>query len=216
MVQTRTPLSRERVLRAAMVMADDGGLEALSMRKLADELGVKAMSLYNHVANKDDLIDGIVDAAWKEVSAPSGEADWKTQIRELAVAAHETMLLHPWASGLRMRATPGPARLRYGDSLLGAFRNAGFSKDLTYHAYHIVESYIVGFTSQVENYRNVAEDDFADVVGAFRRGDFQAEFPHFTEHALQHMDEDHSEVNAFVLGLDLVLDGLERLRDAED
>jgi AcrR family transcriptional regulator len=214
MVQTRTPLSRERVLRAAMTMADERGIESLSMRKLADELGVKAMSLYNHVANKDDLIEGIVDAAWAEIALPSAEADWKTQIRELAVAAHETMLEHPWASGLRMSGAPGPARLRYGDSLLGAFRNAGFSKDLTYHAYHIVESYIVGFTSQVENYRNVSQDDFSDVIERFMRGDFEAEFPHFTEHARQHIAEDHSDVNAFVLGLDLMLDGLEPLRDA--
>jgi AcrR family transcriptional regulator len=213
MVQTRTPLSRERVVRAAIAMADEGGIEALSMRKLADELGVKAMSLYNHVENKDDLVNSIVDAAWAEIAPPDEEADWKTQIRELAVSAHETMLRHPWASSSRMRGMPGSARLRYGDSLLGAFRNAGFSKELTYHVYHIVESYIIGFTMQVENYRNVDEGDFADVIARFRRGEFQAEFPHFSEHALQHIDEEHSDVNAFVLGLDLMLDGVERLRD---
>jgi AcrR family transcriptional regulator len=213
MVQIRTPLSRERVLRAAMTMADEGGLESLSMRKLADELGVKAMSLYNHVANKDDLIDGIVDAAWAEIVVPGGDADWKAQIRELAVSAHETLLRHPGAAGMRMEGTPGAARMRYGDSLLGCFRNAGFSKDLTYHAYHIVESYIVGFTSQVENYRNVDLDQFEDIVGRFMRGEFMAEYPHFTEHARQHIEEDHSDVNAFELGLELMLDGLERLRD---
>jgi AcrR family transcriptional regulator len=213
MVQTRTPLSRERVLRAALVLADEGGLEALSMRKLADELGVKAMSLYNHVSNKEDLVDGIVDAAWAEIALPTPEADWKTQIREIAVSAHETMLRHPWASGLRMQGSPGPARMRYGDSLLGCFRNAGFSKDLTYHAYHIIESYVVGFTSQVENYRNVDTSQFDDIVSRFMRGDFLAEYPHFTEHARQHIEEDHDDVNAYVLGLDLMLEGLERLRE---
>ena len=213
MVQTRTPLNRERVVRAAMAMADEGGIESLSMRKLADELGVKAMSLYNHVANKGDLIESIVDATWAEIALPDEGADWKRQIRELAVSAHETMLRHPWATALSMHGPPGPARLRYGDSLLGCFRNAGFSKDLTYHAYHIVESYINGFTALVENYRNVDADQFADVIGRFRSGEFRADFPHFTEHALQHIEEDHSEVNAFVLGLDLMLEGLERLRD---
>src|SRR6266508_1163542 len=102
MVQTRTPLSRERVLRAAMTLADEGGIEALSMRKLAEALGVKAMSLYNHVANKADVLDGIVDAAWGEIVVPTGEADWKIEIRETAISAHETLVRHPWASGLQV------------------------------------------------------------------------------------------------------------------
>jgi len=209
----RVPLSRERVLRAAVALADEGGIEALSMRKLADELGVKAMSLYNHVANKDDVLDGIVDSAWGEIVAPGGDADWKTQIREIAVSAHETLLRHPWASGLWARQKPGPARLRYGESLLGCLRDAGFSKNLTYHAYHIIESYILGYTLQVLSYRAVDTEQFEDIAASFVRGDFSAEFPHFTEHALQHMESDHDDVNAYELGLDLLLDGLEKLRD---
>jgi AcrR family transcriptional regulator len=210
----RTPLSRERVLRAAMTLADEEGIEALSMRKLADELGVKAMSLYNHVANKDDLLDGLVNAAYGEIALPSAEADWKTQIREIAVSAHETLLRHPWASGLQMRQKPGPARLRYGDSLLGCFRNAGFSKDLTYHAYHIIESYILGYTFQVLSYQNVDMEQFADIAASFMRGEFLAEYPHFSEHVQQHMEPEpgQDDVNAYELGLDLILDGLERLR----
>jgi len=210
----RVPLSRERVLRAAVALADEGGIEALSMRKLADELGVKAMSLYNHVANKDDVLDGIVDSAWGEIVAPGGDADWKTQIREIAVSAHETLLRHPWASGLWARQKPGPARLRYGESLLGCLRDAGFSKNRTYHAYHIIESYILGYTLQVLSYRAVGDtEQFEDIGASFVRGDFSAEFPHFTEHALQHMESDHDDVNAYELGLDLLLDGLEQLRD---
>jgi AcrR family transcriptional regulator len=213
MAKRRKPLNRERVLRAAIALADEGGIEALSMRKLAKELGVEAMSLYNHVANKDDVLDGIVDAAWGEIVVPMEEDDWKTEIREIAISVHEALLRHPWVPGLRMSQKPGPARLRYGDSLLGCFRNAGFSKDLTYHGYHIIESYIMGYTDQVLSYRAVDTEQFGDIAARFVRGELAAEFPHFTEHALQHMEPDHDDVNAYELGLDLLLDGLEKLRD---
>jgi len=212
--EPRSRLSRERVLGAAISLADEAGIEALSMRKLAKELGVEAMSLYNHVANKDDVLDGIVDTAWGEIAIPTGGADWKTAIREIAISAHETLLRHAWAFGLSMRPRPGPARLRYGDSLLGCLRNAGFSKDLTYHAYHIIESYIMGYTFQVLSFQAVDPEQFEDVAAGFLRGDFSAEYPHFTEHALQHMESDHDDVNAYELGLDLLLDGLEKLRDS--
>ncbi|MEK6274645.1 MAG: TetR/AcrR family transcriptional regulator C-terminal domain-containing protein [Actinomycetota bacterium] len=210
----RRPLSRERVLRAAIKLADEGGIEALSMRKLAKELGVEAMSLYNHVANKNDVLDAIMDAAWGEVVVPTGEADWKTEIREIAISVHEALLRHPWVPALRMRQKPGPARLRYGDSLLGCLRNAGFSKDQTYHGYHIIESYIMGYTDQVLSYLAVDPEQFGDIAASFARGELAAEFPHFTEHALQHMEDDHDDVNAYELGLDLLLDGLEKLRDS--
>ena len=183
------------------------------MRKLAKELGVEAMSLYNHVANKDDVLDGIVDAAWSEIVMSTGEADWKTEIRETAISAHETLLRHPWASGLWMRQKPGPARLRYGDSLLGCLRNAGFSKNLTYHGYHIIESYITGYTFQVLSVRAVDTAQLEDVAASFVRGEFSAEYPHFAEHAVQHIEADHDDVSAYELGLDLLLDGLEKLRD---
>jgi len=211
---TRTPLNRDRVLRAAIALADEGGIESLSMRKLAEELGVSAMSLYNHVSNKKDLLDGIVDAAWAEIAEPVTDADWKSQIRQIAISAHEMMLRHAWASGLGMRQRPGGARLRYGNSLLGCFRNAGFSKDVTYHAYHIVESYILGYTFQVLNYRSVDMSQFADIADRFVRGEFADEYPHFTEHVRQHMEPDREDdVSAYELGLDLILGGLERLRD---
>jgi AcrR family transcriptional regulator len=202
------------VIEAALALADERGVEALSMRKLAEELGVKAMSLYNHVANKDDVLDGIVDAAMMEITVPPACDDWKAAVREIAISAHETLLRHPWAVGLGPRQKPGPGLLRYGDSLLGCFRNAGFSKDLAYHAYHVIEGYILGYTTQVLNFRAVDTTQLEDVMGRFTRGDFAAEYPHFTEHALQHMEpapgQEH--VNGYELGLDLILDGLERLR----
>jgi AcrR family transcriptional regulator len=211
----RTPLSRDRVIDAALGLVDEGGIEALSMRKLADELGVKAMSLYNHVAGKDDVLDGIVDAALAEIASPPAGADWRTQVREIAISAHETFLRHPWVVGLGARQRPGPARLRYGDSLLGSFRNAGFSKELTYHAYHVIEGYVLGYTTQVLNYRAVDLTQFDDIVARFTRGEFAQEYPHFTEHALQHFDPtpELEEVDGYELGLELMLDGLERLRD---
>jgi AcrR family transcriptional regulator len=207
-------LSRDRVLRAALELADEGGVEALSMRKLADELGVKAMSLYNHVANKEDLLDAITDAVMTEIPAPAAGADWQTQVREIAISAHETLLRHPWVVGLGARRRPGPGLLRYGDSLLGCFRNAGFSKELTYHAYHVIEGYILGYTTQVLNYRAVDMAQVEDVIARFKRGDFAEAFPHFTEHALQHMEPspEQEELDGYELGLDLILDGLEHLR----
>jgi AcrR family transcriptional regulator len=212
----RIPLSKERVLRAAVALADKDGMDALSMRRLADDLGVKAMSLYNHVANKDDLLDGIVDAVYGEIEIPGPEVEWKTQIRGLAVSAHEVFLEHPWAAGLQTHRRPGPSRLRYGDALLGFLRNAGFSKNLTYHAYHIIESYILGFTAMVLSYRSVDMEQFDDVAASFMRGDFLAELPHFSEHVQQHMEPDpgQEETDAYELGLDLLLDGLGRMRDS--
>jgi AcrR family transcriptional regulator len=212
----RIPLSKERVLQAALALADEEGIEALSMRRLADELGVKAMSLYNHVANKDDLLDGIVDAAYREITIPSAEAGWKTKVRELAVSVHETLLRHHWASGLQMHRRPGSGRLRYGDTLLGYFRDSGFSKNLTYHAYHIIESYTLGFTIQVLSYRSVDMEQFSEVAARFMRGEYRDEYPHFSEHVQQHMEPGpgQDDVNAYELGLDVLLDGLERLRDA--
>ena len=201
------------MLRAATVLADEHGIDALSMRNLAEALDVKAMSLYNHVASKDDVLDGIVDGAWGEIAVPTADADWKAGVRAIAISAYETMLRHPWAANYYLRTKPGQARLRYGESLLGCFRSGGFSKELTYHAYHIVESYITGYTSQVLSFRTIDTQQFEDLAGKFLRGELAREYPHFTEHAMQHMEPGREEGSAYELGLDLILDGLERLRD---
>ena len=131
---SRAPLSRERVLGAAVALADRGGIGALSMRKLAQELGVEAMSLYHHVANKDDILDGIVDVVFSEIELPSGDADWKAAMRQRAISAREALLRHPWATGLmESRSTPGPATLRHHDAVLGILRTAGFSVERHIH-----------------------------------------------------------------------------------
>src|SRR5205809_5129785 len=145
----RAPLSRDRVLQAAIGLADEGGIESLTMRKLARGLGVEAMSLYNHVANKGDLVDAMVDLVVGEIELPS-TADWDGAIRQYAISAHEVLLCHPWACSLvmspptdRIRRSP---RLRYVEWLLARLREAGFSAELTYHAYHALDSHILGFT----------------------------------------------------------------------
>jgi AcrR family transcriptional regulator len=199
-----------------MTLADKEGIAALSMRKLAQELGVEAMSLYNHVANKDEVLTGMVDAVASEIAVPSGEADWKMAIRTIATSAYETLLRHPWAGSLWMRQMPGPARLRHFEAVLGSLRDAGFSKDLTYHAYHILQSYVLGYTLQVLAYRTLAIEELVDAAATFVRELPAEEYPHFAEHVMQHMEPRLADESAFELGLDLVLDGLERLRNRPD
>src|SRR3990172_9394989 len=140
--EPRVPLSRERVLRAAIGLDDEGGIESLSMRKLGQRLGVEAMSLYYHAANKDDILDGIVDIVVSEIDVPSGGGDWKAAMRASAISAHEVLLRHPWAASLILSGpTVRPARLRYMDSILGCLREAGFSAEMTDHAYHALDSH---------------------------------------------------------------------------
>lgn len=199
------------MLRAAVRLADEGGFESLTMRKLGQELGVQAMSLYNHVANKDAILDGIVELVWSEIERPSTDGGWRADVRETAVSAHEVLLRHPWACSLAMVRIV-PARLRYMDWLLGRFRGGGFSPELTYHAYHAVDSHILGFTLW-EVGHSVDTDDLDDLAASFLR-DIAAEHPHLAEHVEQHLEgvgRDGEGEFAFVL--DLILDGLERLRD---
>ena len=209
----RTPLSKERVLRAAVVLADTSGIEALSMRRLAKELGVEAMSLYNHVANKDEILAGIIDVVASEIDLPSDEADWKTAMRRNAISARDVRLRHRWASSLSMsRQSGGPAQLRHADWVLRTLKEAGFSKDLIYHAFHILESYILGFTVQQLNFPYKGEE-LAGMATTFLQQLPAGEFPDFTEHVLQHLEPSHGDEGGFEFGLDLILDGLERARD---
>lgn len=220
----RTPLSRERVLDAAIRLADEAGLESLTMRKLARELGVEAMSLYNHVANKGDLVDGIVDLVLEEIELPPHTGDWDRAVRKSAISAHETLLRHPWACRLVMSPSTfrisGSPRVRYMEWLLGTLRDAGFSPDLTYHAYHALDSHILGFTmwqlGHMADAKSLGEDKdlaafAATLVQELRRQDF----PHLAEHAEQHLAAPKDDgARQFEFGLDLILDGLERARSS--
>jgi AcrR family transcriptional regulator len=211
----RAPLSRERVLRAAIVLADMGGIESLSMRRLGQELGVEAMSLYNHVANKADILDGIVDLVFSEIDVPSDRGDWQTGMRHRAISARDTLLRHPWATGLmQSRTRPGPATLRHHDSVLGILRKAGFSVAVAAHAYSVIDSYVYGFALQQMNLPPETSENAAglaqDILGQFRAD----QHPHLAEMIIEHaMKPGYNYADEFEFGLDLILAGLERLRD---
>lgn len=209
----RGPLSRERVLRAAIGLADAGGIEALSMRRLAQELGVEAMSLYYHVANKGDILDGIVDMVVGEMELPLPDAEWKSAIRTTAVSAHEILVRHPWSASLVLSGSGlSMARLRYMDAILGTLRRAGFSAEMTDHAYHALDSHIMGFTLWQVGMNLGSEEDLKAMAGQFLARLSTEDFPYLAEHVEQHLKpSDPDDVGEFAFGLELVLDGLERL-----
>jgi AcrR family transcriptional regulator len=211
--KTRPPLTRERILRQALALADESGIESLTMRKLGAELGFEAMSLYNHVANKDDLLGGILDLVLDEMELPAPEAAWDEGIRRSAISVYEALRRHTWACALLMSADHvRPARLRYMDALLGALRDAGFSADTTYHAYHVLDGYITGF-SYWHLSHTYTPTEVTELIERFSRIIDPTVYPHLHEHAQQHMTEGpHREVGPFELGLDLILTGLEELR----
>jgi AcrR family transcriptional regulator len=215
--QTRAPLSKERVLRAAVDLADRAGIESLSMRKLAHEFGVEAMSLYNHVHNKGDILDGIVDVVVGEIEVLPGGGDWKTSMRQQVIAARGVLLRHPWAPRLiESRTTMNPALLRYMDSVIGMLRQGGFSIDLAHHALHVLGSRVLGFTQDLFDDSAKASPG-PEVAASFAR-ELAGTYPYAAEMAvsvshdggLGGCDDDVE----FEFGLDLILDGLERLRDA--
>ena len=181
MTSPRTPLTRHRVLRVAFSLADEKGIESLSMRKLGQELGVEAMSLYNHVANKDDLVDGIVEMVVGEFAVPRDDADWKVALRETAKSAHDVLLRHPWAPALiESRVTPSPVRVRYADATIGTFRRAGFSIDLAYRAQLIIDSYVYGFTLHEVSWPFTAEEQ-RDVAATLQPHVEPDEYPYLAE-----------------------------------
>jgi len=180
------------------------------MRKLGQALGVEAMSLYNHVANKDDLLDGVADIVLDEFELPTAGVDWETAIRRTATSAHEALVGHPWACGLVM-SRPRPGRLRYIDALLRCLREAGFSPDETFHAYHALDSHILGYTMwELGHSFDPAEADELAKTFLPRLAD---EYPYLYEHAEQHFDQSRPrEESGFKFGLDLILDGFKRMR----
>jgi len=208
----RIPLSRERVLSAAVALADEGGIASLTMRKLGERLGVEAMSLYNHVANKDALLDGMIDLVFSEIDLPSG--DWRMAMRRRAGSARGALKRHRWAIGLmESRTTPGPATLRHHDAVIGCLRKAGFPIALVAHAYSVLDSYIYGFALQEANLPFETEDQTAELAEMILAALSPDEYPNLraltAEHVLQ---PGYDYGKEFDLGLELILDGLERAR----
>jgi AcrR family transcriptional regulator len=213
----RVPLNRERVLRAAVSIADTQGIGALSMRRLGRELGVEAMSLYNHVAGKEDLEHGIVELVLREIENPRPGADWKRELRRTAVSSHDVLVRHRWSCSLLTRGSGvSQVRMEWMEAVLRTFREAGFSPNLTHHAYHAIDSHITGFTLWQVGMPFRTHEELVSLADGFLRRIPADQFPYIVEHAEQHIaPPDPAEKPEFEFGLDLILDGLERLRAAE-
>lgn len=216
----RLPLSRERVLRAGVRLADREGIDSLSMRRLGQELGVEAMSLYNHVANKEEILDGIVDVIVGEIDPPISGADWKATMRTRVLAARQVLLRHKWASTvIASRVNVTPAMMGYMDSICGILRKGGFSVDMTHHALHIMGSRILGFVQELyDDSEKLAESPEIAAMMLQMAG----QYPYLTELATQVSHDEESIVGSgcddqveFEIALDLILDGLDRLNETE-
>ena len=214
--RARVPLTRERVLRAALDLADRGGLDALTMRGLGHELDVEAMSLYNHVAGKEDILDGLVDIVFSEIELPCDGGDWKDAMRRRAISAREALARHRWAVGLmesRLRA--GPVNLGHHNSVLRCLREAGFSVAMAAHAYSALDSYIYGFALQQANLPFDTGEQAAAVAETILGENPANAYPYLAEIAIEHvMQPGYSYAAEFEFGLDLLLDGLEASRSA--
>ena len=225
-VERREPLSRERVLRAAMDLADRDGLDALSMRNLAAELGVEAMSIYYYFKSKDELLAGMKDLVMMEVELPEGRpSEWKASLRGTVMSYYNALRRHKWVNGIRLSpgniqkvATEGtsPGTIRYMESVLRRLRRAGFSARMTHHAYHILESHIVGSSMWIAGIEAVLPKgkELAELARVVVARVPIAEYPYFHEHLGQHGGKmTKGDKSPFEIGLDLILDGLDRQRD---
>jgi AcrR family transcriptional regulator len=208
----RVPLSRDRILDAALALADEGGIEAVSMRRLGQVLGVEAMSLYKHVADKEAILDGVADLVMGEVEVPSPDLDWRTSIRRSAISMHKALRRHPWAGFvLESRLNPGPARLRYLDAVVGVLRGAGFDTATVASAFMALDSHTYGFTMQ-ELALPFDADSAPRIAAEMAAHVFADDYPNLA--AMAELAMSGAQMLDFEFGLDLLLDGLERLRPA--
>lgn len=211
----KTPLTRAIVLERAVRLADADGIASLSMRKLARALRVEAMSLYNHVSNKDDLLDGIVDLVIGEIEVPTIGGDWKRAMGDRAVSTHQVLLRHPWATMLIMsRINVGPNMLRYIDATLGCLFDAGFSYELADHSWNAMDSYIYGFTQQRVS-SPIAKSAHVKTAKDYLHLLPESEYPHLFALTARLLRGEHNVTKALMFGFDLLLNGLEQLRDEE-
>ncbi|MCX2923068.1 TetR/AcrR family transcriptional regulator [Streptomyces sp. NEAU-W12] len=206
----RTPLSRERVIRAAVAVADEKGAAALTMRAVAEPLGVEAMSLYHHVAGREDILDGMVDAVFGEIDLPPRDTDWRSAMRHRAASARAVLRRHRWAIGLMdSRSRPGPATLRHHDAVIGALRAGGFSVPMTAHAISLIDSYLYGFVLQELSLPFTGAAELDEVAGAILREMPADTYPHLTELTTEHvLEPGYDYADEFTFGLTLILDAL--------
>lgn len=210
--ERRAPLSRERVLLGAVTVADSGGLAALTIRSLAQQLGVKPMSVYHYVANKSEILDGIVDMVFAEIDRPPRDGDWQNEIRQGAASARRALRRHPWALGLlESRKTPGPATLRHHDTMIGTLRAAGFSVEMTAHAYALIDSYVYGFALQEAALPFDGPETVAGVAEPILGGFDDDEYPHLAEMATEFiLQPGYDFGDEFEIGLEVILQALTR------
>jgi AcrR family transcriptional regulator len=215
--QKRVPLSRERVLEGALAVADAEGVAALTIRSLAEHLGVKPMALYHHIANKSEIIDGIVDLVYGEIELPAVDGDWRGEMERRARSAREVLRRHPWAIGLlQSRTSPGPGTLRHHDAVLGTLRQAGFSVPMTAHAFALIDSYLYGFALSEASLPINGPDTVAEVAGSMMLQYVPADYPHLSEFSSEHiLRPGYDFGREFEFGLALVLDGLARALTAD-
>jgi len=208
----RTRLSRARVLEAAVTVADTGGIAGLTIRSLAAELGVKPMSVYHHVANKDEILDGIVDLVFGEIELPRIGGAWKAEMRRRTASAREAMRRHPWAIGLvETRTSPGPATLKHHDAVIGTLREAGFSVVMTAHAFALIDAFLYGFALSEATLPLNGPDTVPEVAEQMMAQFPADDFPYLVEFSVEHVMKPGYDYGAeFEFGLELVLDGLER------
>lgn len=206
----RTPLSRERVIRTAVAIADEKGSAALTMRAIAAPLGVEAMSLYHHVAGREDVLDGMVDAVFGEIDLPPDGVDWRSAMRHRAESARTALRRHPWAVALMdSRSRPGPATLRHHDAVIGALRAGGFSVAMTAHAFSLIDSYLYGFVIQELSLPFSGSAELGEVAGAILDEMPADAYPHLTELATEHaLKPGYDYADEFAFGLTLILDAL--------
>lgn len=209
----RTPLNRDRVLQAAVQLADVSGIHSLTMRKLGERLGVEAMSLYNHVTSKDALLDGMIDLVFSEIDVPAVE--WRASMRERAISARGALKRHRWAIGLmESRTSPGPATLRHHDAVIGCLRKAGFPIALVAHAYSVLDSYVYGFALQEANLPFETGPQTAELAETILSALSPDEYPNLRALTVEHvLQPGYDYGKEFDLGLELILDGLERARE---
>ncbi len=210
-VSSRPALNPERVIAAAVALADVIGVDALTIRKLAAELDVKPMTIYHHVPNKEAIIDGMVDLVFGEIDLPPVGVDWKQAIRQRAASARVVLARHPWAAPLmESRTSPGPATLRHHDAVIGCLRAGGFSLEMTAHAYAVIDAFVYGFALQEASLPATAGDEMADLVQAMSAAMPVGEYPHLAEFTIEHvLRPGYDFGREFDFGLDLILDGLE-------
>ncbi len=210
----RTPLSRERVMEAAIGLADRDGIEPLTIRKLAAELEAKPMAIYHHVANKEEILDGMVDCVFAEIELPPADLRWTDAVRVRSVSAREALGRHPWATPMmESRTSPGPATLRQHDAMLGCLRRGGLSLEMAAHAYALIDSFVYGFALEEANLPGGGEGEIVEVAGDLVDAMPPGEYPHLVEFTDEHvMRPGYSFADTFEFGLDLLLDGLEAAR----